>query len=264
MFTRFIVGCLLLTLSPNCVWSQQFRVETEVSVEGEATPVSKSLTLFDGPLVYDFLMVLDDYSVASSRDAKFQVEEVVVFDRSQQRIILLDQKHKHQMEVGHVELLGMSAAMKASEAMRAKDLFLLEPKLDASLDDAKNEIVLSSERLTYRCKGNAISDTKSLVSYYQFADWAARLNVTDSRKMPPFARLQLNQAIQKRGWLPTEVRLELKTKEGQVFSAVAKHHTIMRLSENDQTRIASVKKQLMDFPVVKLIEYRGLTKPSEN
>jgi len=240
------------------------RVETEVSVRGETTPVSKSLTLFDDALVYDFLMVQDDYSVAKNREPKFQVEEVVVFDRSQQRIILLDQKQKQQMEVEHIELLGMAAAMKASEAMRAKDLFLLEPTLNASFDDTNEEIVLSSPRLTYRCKGNASDDTQSLVSYYQFADWAARLNVTDSRKMPPFARLQLNQAIRKRGWMPTQVRLELKTKDGDIFSAVAKHHTIMRLSENDQIRIASVQKQLSEFPVVKLIEYRGLGKPTQD
>jgi hypothetical protein len=190
---------------------------------------------------------------------RFRVEEVVVMDHARQRVILLDQGQRHKFEIGHAELLSMVASMQASEALRARDAFLLEPKLTESFDPPTGELELASPRLSYRALGQAVAEPQVLAQYYSFADWAARLNATDSRKLPPFARLQLNQAMKRRGWLPTEVRLELTTLTEQHIKATAKHHTLLQLSANDRQRIESVEKQLSEFPAVSLSRYRHLT-----
>lgn len=240
------------------VTAQQFRIETEVF--SDATQIAKSLTLFDGKATYDFLMTADE---SNGEPNRFAVEEVVVFDSAKQRIVLLDQKNRHRLELSHTELLSLVAGMQASEVLRARDAFLLEPKLTESFDPQTRQLELSSPRLTYRVLGQQVTDSQILAQYFQFADWAARLNATDSRKLPPFARLQLNQAIKRRGWVPTEVQFELASLDGAGMKATAKHHTLFQLSTNDQQRITSAQKQMNDFPSVSLSRYRNLTTASQ-
>jgi len=259
-------------------YSQQFRIETEVFDDSQRV-MARSLTLFDGSTVYDFLMTAADHETPGGSAAegtsgasqlgagqpngaaalRFRVEEVVVMDHARQRITLLDQHKRHKFEIGHAELLSMVASMQASEALRARDAFLLEPKLTESFDPPTGELELASPRLRYRAQGQVATDPQVLAQYHLFADWAARLNATDSRKLPPFARLQLNQAMKRRGWLPTDVKLELTTLTDQQIQATAKHHTLLQLSANDRQRIESVQKQLSEFPAVSLSRYRHLT-----
>jgi len=261
---------------------QQFRIETEVFSGEPPRLISRSLTLFDGPLVYDFLMIAGDSPPPSGSNATavggnagatgrtdrntqspaLPVEEVVIFDQQQQRLILLDQQRRHRLELTQAELLTMVAGMQANESLRAKDSFLLEPQLTEKFDPRSGQLELASERLVYRAQGQRVDDNQVLIRYFQFADWAARLNVTDSRKLPPFARLQLNQAMKKRGWIPHQVQIQLTTLDGQSVQASVTHHTLFHLSQNDQQRIASAQRQWSEFPAVNLIRYRGLNQPS--
>lgn len=238
----------------NVAAAQQFRIETEVFSDSSEA-IARSLTLFDGKMTYDFLMT----AVENAGDTpKFAVEEVVVFDQGKQKIHLLDQASRQRLELGHSELLSLVAGMQSSEVLRARDEFLLEPKLTESFDPQTQQLQLSSPRLDYLVLGQKVTDSQILAHYHSFADWAARLNATDSRKLPPFARLQLNQAMKRRGWIPTEVQFKLTSLEGAKIAATAKHHTLMQLSDNDQLRIESVKKQLAEFPSVNLGRYRNL------
>ncbi len=284
------MATLLVGTAPE-VSAQQFRIETEVFDDSQQV-MARSLTLFDGSTVYDFLMTttasetpggptVDGITVgqstagqsgsgqsgsgqsgsgqSSAAAVRFRVEEVVVMDHARQRITLLDQQQRHKFEIGHAELLSMVASMQASETLRARDTFLLEPKLTESFDPPTGELELASPRLGYRALGQVATDPQVVAQYYLFADWAARLNATDSRKLPPFARLQLNQAMKRRGWLPTQVHLDLTILTDQRLQATAKHHTLLQLSANDRQRIESVQKQLNDFPAVSLTRYRHLT-----
>lgn len=243
---------------PGC-HAQQMRIETEVMVGETPELVSKSLTLFDDQLIYDFLFTAD-----VETPGRFSLEEIVVFDPVSQSISLLDQQRKLRLTLSHTDLLSMSAAMKASEALRKKDLFLLEPEFEQSIDESKSGVTLSSPRMTYRCKCENVNDPKILLSYYHFADWAARLNVSDARKMPPFARLKLNSVLRKRSWVPTEVQLTFEFPSGQTLRAMASHHRLNQLSENDQIRIQQAQQQMRQFEKTTLIEYRNLNTVSAN
>lgn len=259
-----LLACFLVVVaSVGCFASeshaQEFRIETEVFADSDRV-IAKSLTLFDGKMTYDFLMTGNE---ADAEPSRFSVEEVVVFDQTKQRIVLLDQHKQQRLELGHSEVLSLVAGMQSNEALRARDEFLLEPKLTESFDTQSLQLELASPRLTYRVSGQQVADAQVLAHYYQFADWAARLNATDSRKLPPFARLQLNLAMKRRAWIPTEVNFELSSLDGHQIKATAKHHTLFQLSSNDQQRIASVRKQLAEFPSVSLSRYRNLTTASQ-
>lgn len=255
IWSAFFLSWVCWLTMGNVAAAQQFRIETEVFSDSSQA-IARSLTLFDGKTTYDFLMTADE---GAGDTPKFVVEEVVVFDQGKQKIHLLDQANRQRLELGHSELLSLVAGMQASEVLRARDEFLLDPKLTESFDTQTQQLQLSSPRLDYLVTGQKVTDSQILAHYYSFADWAARLNATDSRKLPPFARLQLNQAMKRRGWIPTEVQFQLTSLEGAKISATAKHHTLMQLSDNDQLRIESVKKQLAEFPSVNLSRYRNLT-----
>lgn len=245
-----VLICLAFPFSSSS--GQQMRIETEVLIGDDKQLASKSLTLFDGALIYDFLFT-------ENENQQFALDEIVVFDRLGQSVTLLDQKERRKLVLSHTDLLSMSAAMKASETLRQKDQFLLEPKFQQSADDNDRTLVLSSPRMTYQCECQWETDPKQLLSYFHFADWAARLNVSDSHKMPPFARLQLNEALRKRGWIPTKVQLELSLTNGQRIEATAQHHRLNQLSENDQLRIQQAKDQMRRFSTASLVEYRDLS-----
>lgn len=257
MNTKFwtVISLTILIIQTAICHGQQMRIETEVFVGQQPALVSKSLTLFDGPFVYDFLFTNDS---ESTKGGSFSLEEIVVFDRVGQSITLLDQQRHKKLVLSHTDLLSMSAAMKASESLRKKDVFLLEPKFDEEVNDSEHELALTSKRMSYKCQCESIEDPKAMLSYFHFADWAARLNVSDSRKMPPFARLKLNDALRKKGWVPTQVNLQLEMQTGQSLVATAKHHRLDQLSENDQIRIRQAKTQMSDFDQTSLVEYRNL------
>lgn len=238
-------------LASSC-FGQQMRIETEVLVGNSQELASKSLTLFDDQMIYDFLFT----SEADSN--RFHLEEIVVFDRLGQSITLLDQQRKTKLTISHTDLLSMSAAMKASEALRDKDLFLLEPVFEKTIDDNTKQLQLTSDRMNYHCRCESVTDPKKLLSYFHFADWAARLNVSDSRKMPPFARLILNESLRKRGWIPLEVELDLLLPNSEKLRAKATHNRLEQLSQNDQIRIQQAVNQVREFKATSLTEYRNL------
>jgi hypothetical protein len=123
-------GCRVGGLFCVRVHGQEFRIETEVFADSDRV-IAKSLTLFDGKMTYDFLMTGNE---ADAEPSRFSVEEVVVFDQTKQRIVLLDQHKQQRLELGHSEVLSLVAGMQSNEALRARDEFLLEPKLTESFD----------------------------------------------------------------------------------------------------------------------------------
>jgi hypothetical protein len=252
-FTASIALAGIDTTVLGQVSSPQFRIETEVFTGTPEKRLAKSLTLFDGGRVYDFLMS------GESGNGVASVEEVVVFDWGQGRIHLLDQTTQRHLELSQSEVSSMVAGMKANETLRGRDAFLLEPKFTESLDPETQRLEFSSPRLRYFVMGEKVDDSNVLASYFLFADWAARLNATDSRKLPPFARLELNQVLRRRGWIPTDVEFELESLDGATLKARTKHHRLNQLSDNDRMRISSVERQLQEFPAVNLIKYRDLS-----
>ncbi len=232
--------------------SLEFRIETDIFVNGQEQPVSENLTLFTEQKVYDFQM-------AKNSDTPV---EVVIYDFSNKSFVLLDPSRKFKYEIDPEELKYFVNSLRQDESMKSKMPFMFDPQLDEQYDSESGWLSLASSRLEYRCKGKSPSDHDAAMKhYYEFIDQYAKLNVTDPHKLPPFARLELNKSIVSRKWMPTtvEMNLDLSNENGsRKINAKSKHYVIWKLSKKDASRIDSAKKMLNEFESVGLEKYRKL------
>ncbi len=84
--------------------AEEFRIETDVFVNQAKEPAVQTLTIFSGGVVYDFLLT--------------GVEEITVFDRDRNRLVLLDTKRKVKTELTLDRILTYVAQMKTQLSRR--------------------------------------------------------------------------------------------------------------------------------------------------
>ncbi len=248
---RLAVFVGVIMLAPAVV-AQEFRIETEVYRDGEAEPISENLTLFSGDLIFDFLLAADR--------TRFP-EEIVVYQSSKKSFVLLNTARQIKTEIIEGEVLKILAALQSSSVASGDNEFLFHPVFDEQYDVTTGWLTLQSPQLTYRTRGQQPGRTNDLHRYYEFLDQFSRLNATDPRRMPPFARLKLNAAIKKYSFIPEEVEITLLPRIDPPSDPITlrSRHTVMwQLSDKDQQRIESAKRYWMDFEKVNLAEFRGL------
>jgi hypothetical protein len=113
--------------------------------------------------------------------------------------------------------------------------------------------------MTYRAKGVTPNSETAVSTYRNFADWYARLNATRPGSLPPFARLKLNQAIAKEGWIPKEVELTVTPKMrvvGRKLVMRSHHAAVWQLSGTDRDRIDKAASHMVSFQAVGFQDYR--------
>jgi hypothetical protein len=120
--------------------------------------------------------------------------------------------------------------------------FQANPRLDEHFDPQSNELVFSSPWITYRLVSVDAESTEIARQYRRFCDWCARLNtllIPGSRL--PFARLLVNEALERREEFPKDVHLTLTPRKGFPPSRItmrSEHQLIRRLAESDKRRVA--------------------------
>lgn len=230
---------------------QAFRIETVVT-QSDGQTISENLTLLDENLIVDFMLMTDK--------TRFPVE-IVAFDINQKRFVLMDTARKVRTELPESELLKILTALQGSSFVDDENRFFFQPDFEEDYDPATGVLEMRSPRLVYRTHGKRPEQETTLRTYMQFVDQFARLNATDPRRMPPFARLELNRAIRKYGFIPEEVDITLYPEPGNHDSAVnmkSTHVVMWKWSETDHQRMASAKRYWMEFDKVTLKEYRQL------
>ena len=251
---QLLIGLVLLSTPslPPALIAQDFRIETEVFRGEENELISENLTLFAGDLILDFMLPADR--------TRFP-EEIVIFQSRQKKFVLLNTRRKIRTEIFEGEILQMLAALQNSTIVDDKNRFLFHPVFEERFDRSSGILTLESEQLTYRVKGSRPKDDNTLHKYYEFIGQFARLNATDPRRMPPFARLKLNSALKKHGFIPDEVQLKLIPSldaPSDTIELRTTHNVMSRLSEKDEKRIQSAKRYWMDFDPVSLAQFRNL------
>lgn len=252
VFTLTFLATLAMPLFLETALAQDFRVETEVIDVATGDVISENLTLFSGNLIVDFML---------SPDKTRFPAEVVIYDTGLKRFVLMDTARKVRTEVADTDLLKILVALQGSHFVDETNEFLFRPEFEESYDQATGQVELRSPRLTYRMKGSRPAQDMALHKYFEFIDQFARLNATDPRRMPPFARLKLNQAIKKYGVIAEEVEMCLAPDaEGEKpeIRIRSKHVAMWKLSAQDQERIESARRYWMEFEEVGLKEYRGI------
>ncbi len=260
-----VVGIIAITMGrPALSCAVEFRIETKVYSGDAPTPESESLTLCRDGVIYDFLFPSPG---AAQPDAR-RGEQVAIFkpgagDKAG-RFILLDSKRGVRAELTTDEILGFLADMHEIAADQSDPLvrFAADPKFSESFDAATAELTLSSGVMTYRLKTQPVKDAATMTVYREYCDWYARLGaMTQSRALPPMARLAVNDALSKRNLVAKEVALAIPARrayQADDISIRAEHSIDWRLSKDDSRLIDSADKQLVELRETTAAEYLGV------
>lgn len=239
---------LLAALGHAASRPEDFRVENRVFVNANKEPAAESTTLFHRGVVYDFLN---------------KPAEVTVFDPVENRFILLDVERKLKTQLSTKTIHEALDRLKrlADKSKDPKIQFLYHPAFKESVDQKTDELVFEAGVITYRVKGEPAGSAELAHQYRQFSDAYARLNTyLRPGSRPPFARLIVNEAIEKRKEIPSQILLTVKLRRGLSFrknNLRSEHRLIKRLLESDRRRIAQAGEQMASFTEVGFREYEG-------
>lgn len=233
----------------------EFKIETKMFVEDGKEPVFTNKTIFTQGLIFDFPLA------AGSKSP----EEVLVYDSNLKTISLLDLKRQMQLKLMDVQLKKMVDSVRQQMAADDRSRPMIEQKFEEKIDTDKNTLeLIGSQNMTYRLTGKVPESAKLLSAYFEFLDVFTRVQITDPKKLPPFARLRLNQSIRRVGWIPDRVEVSIGVNDffPLSFKARTQHKLVMEVTERDRTEIALAKKNWAALPEVSLGKYRGLAEKS--
>jgi hypothetical protein len=221
--------------------ADDFRIETKVYAAKGKAPVSQTTTLFRAGVVYDYLA--DPPGTA-------------VFDQPHGRFVLLNPILKLKTEVTTDQVLAFCAEMR-NMAVSGPNRFLNfcgKPQFATEFDEANAELTMRSEFITYSIKTVPAKNLDAAHQIREFSDWYARLNAMINRgSTPPFARMEVNQELDKRGLLSANVELTIPPQEqlgGKGISMRSEHAVAWRLLLRDIDRISETGNQLANFKSV--------------
>ncbi|HEV7279255.1 MAG TPA: hypothetical protein VGN57_03500 [Pirellulaceae bacterium] len=221
-----------------------FRVQTKVFVQNEDKPVSETTTVFKLGLVYDF---------PAGPEAAW-----TIMDPFQKRFVLMRADKKQRANVSFDELIDLVGKYQKM-GVEAGKTAVFDPKLAESLEEETNRLVLQNEAMKYRVKALQPTDPAVPDLYRSFGDWFSRLNVRYAGAYPPFGRLNLNEAMQKRGLIPSEIEWTVLPQGRMLETRTLRstHEYQWTLSTNDEKKVELAQKQLVEFREVTFLELMG-------
>ncbi|HMO12575.1 MAG TPA: hypothetical protein PKD64_03215 [Pirellulaceae bacterium] len=248
-----LILLMVVISTPSKTTAHEFRVETEIVRQGETTPISNSLTLSESGIIYDFLLA------KPGSNSNIFADEIAIYDTKEKKFILINVTRRIRTTVYDYQIARLLTALKSNGVI--KDDFLVNPVFEESYDLSSNWLTLTSPRLTYRARGSKPQDGTRLPVFNVYLDQFSRLKATEPRGMPPFARLELNQAIKRYGFIPEEIHLTLSTgddDESKTLQLTSRHNVLWQLSKQDREHIELAKKYWITFEEVDLNRYRNL------
>jgi hypothetical protein len=245
MHRVLLLAILPILLSASHCMAEDFRIETRVFAGDDPTAVSENTTLFHAGKVYDYLA---------------DPTEITVFDKQRSRLILLDPSRRMLAEVKEDELLEFSATLQGWAGKQTDPLlkFAAMPRFDQSLDASSGDLSFSSRLLNYQVKVAKTPSETAAAQFREFSDMYARLNaITHPGGLPPFPRLQVNEAVAKNASIPEEVRLSIPARRigGKPIDLRSEHRMQWRLLEGDRVRIQETGEFLVTFTPVSLRQF---------
>ncbi len=229
-----------------------FRVESKVYVGNEKEPKSENTTIFCKGIIYDYLR---------------SPSETIVLDVARGRFILLDPNRRMRTELSTQEVSALTENLRqwASTQTDALTKFLAAPNFEERFDERTGDVLLQSPWITYRVSTIEPENGAFVQQYREFCDWYARLNarLTPGYKLV-FARLSLDEAIEKRHQLPREITLTAQSRRGfgsQKTVIRSEHQFVYHLVESDRDRVAQTSEYMAIFKPVDFTEYSKRPEP---
>ena len=242
-----LVGLLAVLVLRPALGSEGFRIDNRVFYEDQREPACQSSTIFAERMVYDFLD---------------KPAEIFVFDRPHEQFILMNTDRRICTRLSMQEVGGFTDQLRdRAESQRDPFLqFLARPKFEQHLDPVGGTLTMASPWMTYQVESVAPPDPSMLVQFREFSDWYVRLTpILDPASRPPFARMMLNEALERSGVLPRTVTLTITPKRGLMAKRIvvrSEHQLIGRLSEADNDRLVQAQQFVTIFNPVGLEQYR--------
>jgi hypothetical protein len=246
-FALLAVACLPLAApalaAPPPAGDGQFelRVESELFADGGATPVARSLTLFQGDVAWDFLELAEP---AAADEAGMRLAEIVLHDPARERVVVIDPARdvKTQIDTIRLERLSVSLAKWARGADDRLVRWAGGPDFGDGITEKDEALELVGPRVRYAVAYAAAPSTEAASTYRRFADTAILLKaLLQPGGIPPFPRLALNRRIEAAGAIPAEVALEIDPKlalvAGRPHRLKCVHKSHPRLLAADRRRI---------------------------
>lgn len=233
----------------------EFKIETKMFTGSGKEAVFMNKTIFSEGLIFDF-------PKAPGNQAP---EEVLVYDSNLKVISLLDLKRQMQLKLMDVQLKKMTDSVRQQMATDDRSRAMIEQTFEENLDADKGSFELvGSQNMTYRLYGKTPESPKLLSAYFEFLDVFTQVQITDPKKLPPFARLRLNESIRRIGWVPDRVEISVGKSDffPSSFKARTEHKIVMEVTDRDRAEVALAKKNWRALPEVTLAKYRGLREKS--
>jgi hypothetical protein len=241
-----LCGFLLASAS-----GQEFKLEKAVYAADSKQPVAQNVTLFRGDLVVDLKV---DFANPPN------ILETKVYDSRQKKIALMDHARQVYVEISDNHLLQMVDGLRRDISQRDELQFLINEVFTETQQLEYSRVVLASPTIKYVVTGQRPSNTNYLPIHGEFLDTVTRLNASDPRGFPPFARMRLNESIKKMGWIPSSVEVEFGANAllPNGLKMRATHVLIDGLSKEDTAKIEMAKKQWLGYTQVSLLKFRGI------
>ena len=242
-----IVVCFLFLAIKNLP-AQDYRIYTKVfdenvssqNVNGESKQknvVSRSLTLFHGGKVYDYINSLGEVIIFEPVHRRFTILNIsrslsttVEFETIEKE--LEKAKYQTRNDIKKLDRRPTPTSKQVSHTLK----FQLNPEFQEEFQGASQELTLTHSNYSYRVKCAAINTKETIEGYLRYADWMARLNyVLHPSPLLPGPRLALNTSLRKRSLFPTEVELKFTFKTARHLRA--EHQIQWQLGSRDRDLI---------------------------
>ncbi len=224
------------------------RVESELFVSGDDTPVARSLTLFHEGVAWDFLELPDDGAAAAADATEMRLEEIVLHDPARERVVVIDPLNRRKTEIPLIRLERLSVSL--AKWARASDDRLVcwagGPDFTAGFEEHAGQLELAGPRVRYAVSHAPADSPEAAVTYRRFADTAILLKaLLHPGGIPPFPRLAINRQLEDAAAIPTEVTLEIDARLAVVSGGADRlksvHKTHPRLLSADHRLIAKAQ-----------------------
>jgi len=244
-----VLGALAWAGSPGLGRGDDFRIETKVYVADEKTPISQNTTLFRSGVVYDYLI---------------DPPRVAVFDKPHHRFVLLDSARKQKTDINAEQVLTFCAELHGL-AVSGPNSFLKfcgEPRFTTDLDEKTGDLVMSSEFIIYRLQTMRAKTPEISHQVREFSDWYTRLNAMTNRgSLPPFARLAVNDELDRAGLIATQVHLSIPPQSifgGKPVFKRSEHTVTLGLLPRDLKKISETGNDLVSYKAVTFSDFMQL------
>ena len=182
----------------------EFKIDTKMFLDDSKESSFNTKTIFSEGLIFDFPLAAGNKSP----------DEILVYDSNLKTISLLDLKRQMQLKLMDVQLKKMTEAIRQQMSTEDRTRMLVEQTFEEKINPDENSLVLvGDQKITYRMHGTAPESPKVMSAYFEFLDVFTRVQITDPKKLPPFARFRLNKSIRQLGWIPDRVDISVGKSE---------------------------------------------------